>query len=98
MAEHGAHVVLTDPKDEGRRLAEELAAARPGGAEFARLDVTVEKGWATLADDLRRRHGRLDMLVNNTGVAFRFGLMETTREDFQRVLDAWHCRPGRSTD
>src|SRR3712207_7964888 len=56
-------------------------------AEFVRLDVTDEQGWGALADDLRRRHGRLDVLVNNAGVAFRFGLMGTTRDDFQRVLD-----------
>src|ERR671926_1577415 len=87
LAEHGAHVVITDLKDEGRALAEDIDAATAGSAEFVRLDVTDEQGWADLAEDLRRRHGRLDVLVNNAGVAFRFGLMETTRNDFQRVLD-----------
>jgi len=29
----------------------------------------------------------LDVLVNNAGVAFRFGLMETERSDFERVLE-----------
>jgi 3alpha(or 20beta)-hydroxysteroid dehydrogenase len=50
------------------------------------LDVTVEAGWTRLADDVRERHGRLDILVNNAGVAYRFGLMETARADFERVL------------
>jgi 3alpha(or 20beta)-hydroxysteroid dehydrogenase len=87
LAEHGAHVVVADLKDEGEGLARDLDASTPGSAEFVRLDVTDEQGWNALADDLRRRHGRLDVLVNNAGVAFRHGLMETSREDFQRVLN-----------
>jgi 3alpha(or 20beta)-hydroxysteroid dehydrogenase len=87
LAAHGARVVITDLKDEGRALAEDISDATPGGAEFIRLDVTDEQGWGALAEDLRRRHGRLDVLVNNAGVAFRYGLMETTRENFERVLD-----------
>ncbi len=87
LAEHGAYVVITDLKEEGKELARDIDASTGGGAEFVRLDVTDEQGWSALADDLRRRHGRLDVLVNNAGVAFRFGLMETTREDFERVLN-----------
>lgn len=87
LAEHGAHVVITDVKEQGQALAEEISASTPGSAEFVRLDVTDEQSWQALAEDLSRRHARLDVLVNNAGVAYRFGLMETTREDFQRVLD-----------
>jgi 3alpha(or 20beta)-hydroxysteroid dehydrogenase len=87
LAENGAHVVIADVKEEGQALAEEISDSTPGGAEFVRLDVTDEQSWDTLADELRRRHARLDVLVNNAGVAYRFGLMGTTREDFQRVLD-----------
>jgi 3alpha(or 20beta)-hydroxysteroid dehydrogenase len=87
LAEHGANVVITDLKEEGKDLAREIDASTPGGVEFIRLDVTDEQGWHALADEVRRRHGRLDVLVNNAGVAFRFGLMETTREDFERVLN-----------
>jgi 3alpha(or 20beta)-hydroxysteroid dehydrogenase len=86
LAEHGAHVVITDLKDEGGRVAEEISASTAGGAEFISLDVTDEAGWTRLADDVRERHGRLDILVNNAGVAYRFGLMETARADFERVL------------
>ena len=87
LAEHGAHVVITDVKEEGQALAEEISSSSPGSAEFVLLDVTDEQSWEALAEDLRRRHDRLDVLVNNAGVAYRFGLMETTREDFLRVLD-----------
>jgi 3alpha(or 20beta)-hydroxysteroid dehydrogenase len=86
LAEHGAHVVLTDVQEDGGRLAEDIGAATSGSAEFVPLDVTDEQGWNRLAEDLRARHGRLDVLVNNAGIAFRFGLMDTERADFERVL------------
>src|SRR3954452_15919725 len=73
LAEHGAHVVITDLKD-GGPLAEDISASTPGSAEVVHLDVTDEPRWNRLADDLRERRGRLDVLVNNAGVAFRFGL------------------------
>ena len=41
---------------------------------------------ADLAGHLSTRYGRLDALVNNAGIAFRFGLMETTAADFERVF------------
>ena len=85
LAECGAHVVITDLKD-GDDVAREIGATTAGSAEFVALDVTDEAGWRTLAEDLRTRHGRLDVLVNNAGIAFRFGLMETARADFERVL------------
>ena len=87
LAEHGAHVVVADVREDGAGLARDLDESTPGSAEFAHLDVTDEEGWRALVDDLRRRHGRLDVLVNNAGVAFRYGLMETSREDFERVLN-----------
>jgi 3alpha(or 20beta)-hydroxysteroid dehydrogenase len=86
LAEHGAHVLVADLRQEGGRTSEEIDASTPGGAEFVHLDVTDEAGWAALVDDVRNRHGRLDVLVNNAGIAFRFGLMETDRADFERVL------------
>jgi len=86
LAENGAHVVITDVKDDGARVAEDISASTAGSAEFVALDVTDEDGWGRLADDLRARHGRVDVLVNNAGIAFRFGLMATERADLERVL------------
>ena len=48
LAEHGAHVVVTDLKDEGRTLAEDISGSTPGSAEFVRLDVTDEQDHVTV--------------------------------------------------
>ena len=39
--------------------------------EFMQLDVASEGDWRRVADDVMRRHGRLDVLVNNAGIARR---------------------------
>lgn len=86
LAEHGAHVIIADLKaDKGAALAEEIRATG-GSAEFVALDVTSESEWAALAERITSGHGRLDILINNAGIAFRFGLMQTTEDDLLRVL------------
>ena len=86
FAQNGAHVVIADVKEnEGLALAESIK--RDGGsAQFVNLDVTEQAQWDKLEAALREGPGRLDVLVNNAGIAFRYGLMLTTEEDFRRVL------------
>ncbi len=86
FSRRGAAVVLLDVRDEaGEALAAELGE-QGGLAEYRHLDVTDEQAWAALSRHLSLRYGRLDSLVNNAGIAFRYGLMETTTADFERVL------------
>ena len=77
LAAQGATVVATDL---GETPSEEL-----GGAEYRRLDVTDEAGWAALAGDLHARLGRVDGLVANAGVTWRARLDEVRVEDLLRV-------------
>jgi 3alpha(or 20beta)-hydroxysteroid dehydrogenase len=70
-------------EDRGRELASELGHS----AEFVRLDVGDEGSWAALVDAVASRHGRLDVLVNNAGIAEpNAELVSTTLEDFERAL------------
>ena len=43
---------------------------------------------AHIFEDIRARHGRLDVMVNNAGVApnVRLDLLETTEESFDRLM------------
>ena len=61
----GARVIITDVLDaEGTALATELGDA----AVYRHHDVTDEAGWAATVDDVIKRWGRLDVLVNNAGI------------------------------
>ena len=60
----GASVLMTDIQDD--RCADE---ARAIGAEFLHLDVREESDWASAVAFARETFGRLDVVVNNAGVA-----------------------------
>jgi len=75
LAAHGAKVVMTDINETaGNAIAKEIDAS------FVRQDVADEAGWARLVQDVTRRYGRLDGLVNNAGVAIAATIENTSTE------------------
>ena len=55
-------------------------------ASFAELDVTDERQWRAVVAAAVRDHGRLDVLVNNAGVAMSASLGRTSLAQWERVL------------
>jgi len=81
LVAEGARVVLTDIDDEaGRKTAAEI------GAEFVHQDVSEEDMWTVLVDGVMERYGRLDVLVNNAGIAAIADVEQTTTEIWRRTL------------
>jgi NAD(P)-dependent dehydrogenase (short-subunit alcohol dehydrogenase family) len=69
FAEEGAIVWLTDRDGAG---AEKVAAEireKGGNAQAATHDVTSEEDWDRVMGAIDAAHGRLDVLVNNAGIA-----------------------------
>lgn len=85
LAAHGARVVVADVDErEGRAVA--AGIARDGGiAEFMALDVTQEAQWQRVIAATGQRHGGLDVLVNNAGIALVRTVLETTLDEWRRV-------------
>lgn len=82
FAAEGATVWLTDVlDDEGRLVAEDI------GATYRHLDVRDEAGWASLAEDITKADGPVDVLVNNAGVFANGKHYELSVDDFSRVMD-----------
>jgi NAD(P)-dependent dehydrogenase (short-subunit alcohol dehydrogenase family) len=79
--------VLAGARDEARGLEAE-SALREGGAEarFVPLDVTDPKSAREAADWVDREYGRLDVLVNNAGIARAGGPPSQTDLDVMREV------------
>jgi 3-oxoacyl-[acyl-carrier protein] reductase len=80
--EEAAHQTATDA------AAAALAAGRQIRIEICRADVAHAADRQQLLQFTRERFGRLDLLVNNAGVApvVRADLLETSEESFDRLM------------
>src|SRR5690606_31941420 len=75
-------------EEEVRPTLESLRATSPQ-VEYVRGDVAVAADRAACLDAIDQRFGRLDLLVNNAGIAppKRDDILEATEESFDRVFD-----------
>ncbi len=80
----GAKVVITDILDsEGKELAASLGDA----AIYCSHDVRLEESWAEVVASTQSTFGRLDVLINNAGVLHFARMLETSLEDYMRVIE-----------
>jgi len=86
LAHAGAVVVIADiDGDAAERVAQALGD-EGCRAESRTFDVTDEVSVATSVDAVQARHGRLDVLVNNAGIAGRGPSEALSLEDWDRIL------------
>ncbi|MHB1837295.1 MAG: SDR family NAD(P)-dependent oxidoreductase, partial [Solirubrobacteraceae bacterium] len=86
----GDTVVVADVERVGRegQATDELIERDGGRAEFVGTDVSSSAEVQALIDGVRDRFGRLDVLVNNAGIAGRHNkdLLETSEEDWDAIM------------
>lgn len=84
FVDEGARVVVADVlTDEGAALADEIGPA----ATFVPLDVTDEAQWQAAVAATEEAFGGLSVLVNNAGILLFRQLVNTSLDEFRRVLD-----------
>ncbi len=85
FAEHGAKVAILD-LDAGQ--AKEAAKSLKGRGHMGiKCDVAAKAQCERAVARVLKRHGRIDVLVNNAGITSPERLMEVTAESYARVMD-----------
>ena len=86
FAREGARVVIGDVRDtEGRQVEAEINEAG-GECVFIHLDVTQESEWQRAVETAVTRFGKLDVLVNNAGIATCSSIEDTSTDEWDRVM------------
>ncbi len=99
LAEAGALVVLTDLDGEQLAKSAKELAGKGYKVDSEVLDVTDVKAVERVQQAIVARHGRVDVLVNNAGIAISNHPAETMADDvWNKVIDVnlngafWCCR------
>jgi len=89
LARRGAHLALVDVDAAGLAGVAEAAVALGVRAVVRRFDVTDRVAVAALPEQVRGELGRIDLLVNNAGVApkVRADILEGGEESFDRMVN-----------
>jgi len=86
----GAKLLLTDlDADELARIAGELG----NGCKGVAADLTDGRAPQEIIATCKRRFGRLDILINNAGIASRKPILEVGREELMRHFLLNSCAP-----
>jgi 3-oxoacyl-[acyl-carrier protein] reductase len=87
LAEQGATVVVNYVKGEAQaREVAEVIVSRGGQADIAGFDVADMKAAETAIESVAKKHGRLDVLVANAGIAVDGLLLRLKEEDLDRLF------------
>ena len=86
FAKQGAHVTVADLAADAAERVTTSVVEQGGAASALTLDAAeeaqVRAGFAAVVE----RHGRLDIVVNNAGVSHVGNILETSLDDWERVL------------
>lgn len=85
LASRGAHVVASARAEHAADTAA-VIAGRGGRAEAASVDVTDSGSVDAMVRGVLERHGRVDGLINNAGIARDQLLLRMKRDDWDQVI------------
>ena len=86
FAREGAQVALADVLDAEGELVAASINDTGGDAVYHHLDVTERSQWRATVDAVVEQYGRLDILINNAGIARIKLIEESSLEDYLEVI------------
>jgi NAD(P)-dependent dehydrogenase (short-subunit alcohol dehydrogenase family) len=87
LAAEGARLVVTDVDGDGVDDCARVIRERGCEAVAVRHDVTDEAGWQAVIDRALETYGRLDVLVNNAGIAVLKRMEDLTLAEWNRQIE-----------
>jgi NAD(P)-dependent dehydrogenase (short-subunit alcohol dehydrogenase family) len=87
FAQVGVTVVVADINEKGAEATLATIVDQGGKAIAVSLDVTKRDACFALAEEVKRDHGRVDILVNSAGSAFRSSAEDFPEDKFNFILD-----------
>ncbi len=86
LAKEGAKVVVTDvQEDKVEQVVQEIKADGDEAIGYY-LDVTSDTGWQDVVRKTVEAFGKIDILVNNAGISSASPFLETTEEQWDKVM------------
>lgn len=88
LLEHDWFVIVSDITEKDA-LGEAFDDFKAYDCDYKKCDITNEADVEDMAQYIKATYGRLDLLVNNAGIApkVRMNILEVTKESFNRVVD-----------
>ncbi len=86
FAAEGARVVFGDLLDDEGQVVERRITESGGEAVYVHLDVTSDADWEEAVHTAEGRFGKLDVLVNNAGIANADLIEDTSEELWDRIM------------
>jgi NAD(P)-dependent dehydrogenase (short-subunit alcohol dehydrogenase family) len=86
LAHRGCHVAISDVNEDALQPVAEACRAAGVEASATRVDTADREAVHTWADDTAARHGRVNFIFNNAGVALGATINGTTYEDFEWLM------------
>ena len=86
FAREGAHIVVADLDEEAGLETVERIGTESGESGFVRTDVAQIEDAQRMVDLTLETYGRLDVLVNSAGIYTRGDVVDTSLENWHRVL------------
>lgn len=83
FAEKDARVVVTDIDVEKGKQTSSLIG---GDAFFIEINVANSESVKNMVKEVTKRFGRIDILVNNAGIYYQGDVIETTEEEWDKVI------------
>jgi NAD(P)-dependent dehydrogenase (short-subunit alcohol dehydrogenase family) len=88
FAEAGARVVAVDRDGDAAARTAEMSRLIGAPAAWAEtVDVSDEQAMEKLAEKVATEYGVVDVLVNNAGIGLSGSFLDTTPDDWRKVLD-----------